>query len=404
MSLCRCPVVIDHPIDGDEYECPYCNAGIVVEGNNATHVEVPEVNCPLSGDVIYLPGAGDDEQFECPDCQATITVFNGEPVHAEVRICPVKNELTDYGKTGKSIYDVDLKAPPQERWKPVVCKLGDELHELLADVIEIANEHVTAWPIWTQPFVKAAIGGAVGLGGQLVRMIAGMFDQEYLAEISGMAKAAGVPSSQLLLANLMYDLSQVQSCHFGACSSYSCNVNGLPTLARNMDWCWPDTVGQHTILVRYHRGKESYLSIGIVGSVGILSAIYSGHWAVTLNQAPVQKLNVNPLQWPALQRLRAACDRFGTFVSLSRRVTEYQTMSPFFAHIVGVKPTEHLVVEHFGTEFDLRLKHGEFLLQTNHFSSAYEDYNPTRDEFYREWANVLLGHLSTLRCIESPTN
>ena len=68
--------------------------------------------------------------------------------------------------------------------------------------------------------------------------------------------------------------------------------------------------------MRFHRGKRHYTSVGIIGMVGVLSAMYDNHWAATLNQAPICKLGVRYFQWPALQRLRAVCDEFGAAPSM----------------------------------------------------------------------------------------
>jgi hypothetical protein len=147
-----------------------------------------------------------------------------------------------------------------------------------------------------------------------------------------------------------------------------------------MDWDTPDSVGRHTILVRFHKGDRSYLSVGVLGMVGVLSAMYPGHWVVTLNQAPSDYLGIRWTQWPALQRLRAACDGFGDFKRVVSRIQRRQTMSPFFAHVVGVSPDQHVIVNGFGDSYGTRkMAQGDrFLVQTNHFAGKYdtEDYNP----------------------------
>jgi len=275
---------------------------------------------------------------------------------------------------------VDLAEPAGQRWRSLGRDLGDNLHELLEEVVELCEEHLTGVPSVLRPLAKAALHGASRLGGSLIGTIASWYGGEYTAEIKGLAAAAEVPFSQVLLSNLMYDLSQYAERWGGAsaCSSFSCNVRGTPVLARNMDWCWPNSLGRHTVLIRFHRGRKSYLSVGIVGMVGVLSAL-SGEWSVVLNQAPAGKLPFNYLQFPALQRLRAACDRMGSFSGLVRRLCEFQTMTPCFFHAVGTRPKEHVVITGMGQEFSRRHIHGRVLIQTNHFID-HEHLNPDDEE------------------------
>ena len=65
-------------------------------------------------------------------------------------------------------------------------------------------------------------------------------------------------------ANLMYDACQMGGIMAAVgCSSYSCTIDGMPTLVRNMDWVWPRSTGKYTRLVRFHRGQESYTSASV---------------------------------------------------------------------------------------------------------------------------------------------
>lgn len=287
---------------------------------------------------------------------------------------------------GGRIYDIDLAAPAQERWLAFGREMGDDLHELLADVVKLCEENLSGVPRMLRPLAKAAMHGASRLGGSVIGTIAGWYGGEYVAEIKGLAAAAEVPFSQVLLSNLMYDACQASE-RLGsatACSSYSCNVRGKPVLARNLDWNWPDSIGRHTILIRFHRGRRSYLSVGVVGMVGVLSAMFEGHWAVTFNQCPARLLPFNCFQWPSTQRLRAAADGFGSLGSLVRRLVAYQTMSPFFAHVIGVGPNQHVVVNGMGREFSHRRIDGPMLIQTNHFIGEDEHLNPPDEETDRD--------------------
>jgi hypothetical protein len=290
--------------------------------------------------------------------------------------------LVNFEKLHRSEFLIDLRAPPVQRWRAFGREHAADLHDLLGDIAELCDKHFQHIPRQLRPLARAAARGAGRVAGRLFATVASRYDVEYVDEIRGLAAAADAPFSDVLLANLIYDLWQFVDRRVGAaaCSSFSCNVRGRPVLARNMDWCWPDTVGRHTVLIHFHRGRDSYLSIGVVGLVGILTAMHEGHRAVALNQAPAQRLSFNATQWPALHRLRAACDGLGTFRSLIRRLTAAQTMTAFFAHVVGTRPEEHVVVTSLGRAFATRRSTTPVLIQTNHFvDDDLEHLNPPEE-------------------------
>ena len=68
-----------------------------------------------------------------------------------------------------------------------------------------------------------------------------------------------------------------------------------------------------------------------------------------------------------LQRLRNVCDQLGTYRDVVSGLQEYQTMTSFFAHVVGTKTTQHTVITGLGDEFRRRPLKEDFLVQTNHF-------------------------------------
>jgi len=310
--------------------------------------------------------------------------------------------LLDYFKHNGTVLDVDLKAPAAERWKSAAPQMAAAINAITEDVVVLVDEEIealpgpretirnaTTKPTWAHTKVATgdvavwalakALRHTTWLTGRLVGTVAAIFGQEYATELKSIARIAQVPYGHLLLGNLIYDLKQISEYWGpGACSSLSCNDDaGRPMLVRTMDWSWPDTVGQHTVLIRFHRGRDNYLSIGVAGLVGVLSALREGHWAVTLNQAPVAKLGIRYLQVPALQNLRNACDRMGTFRELVGRIQVYQTMSPFFAHAIGCRADEHVVVNGLGDGYSERRRNRRALVQANHFVGDGRQYNPS---------------------------
>ena len=297
-------------------------------------------------------------------------------------------KLKPYEETGLPTYDIDLEAPPDVRWKHVAQKESKNIGRLLDDVVNLCVEQAERYPVYIQPLVVAAGKGMAKLGGRIVDMIASCFGEEYVAEIRSIAKHADQPLSHVMLGNLTYDLCQMAGIYGLGCSSYSCNIDGAPTLVRNMDWVWPRSTGKHSRLIRFHRGKESYTSVSVLGCVGVVSAFSPGKWAVTINQAPMEGATSSYFQWPVLQRLRNVCDQMGTYRDVVAGLQEYETMTSFFAHVVGTRPTEHTVITGLGDEYRRRSLKEDFLIQTNHFigHKDLEKHNgPEKWEEDGEW-------------------
>jgi hypothetical protein len=57
----------------------------------------------------------------------------------------------------------------------------------------------------------------------------------------------------------------------------------------------------------------------------------------------------------------------GSFKQVVAGLQEYETMTSFFAHVVGTKPTQHTVITGLGDEFRRRPLKEDFLVQTNHY-------------------------------------
>ena len=299
-------------------------------------------------------------------------------------------KLFEYRETCLPTYDVDLEAPPDVRWKHIAQKEAKNIGRLLDDVVGLCSARARRFPLVVRPLVIAAGKGVAGLGGRVVDMIAGCFGEEYVAEIRSIAKHADQPLSHVMLGNLTYDLCQMAGIYGLGCSSYSCNIDDMPTLVRNMDWVWPRSTGKHSRLIRFHRGKESYTSVSVLGCVGVVSAFCPGKWAVTINQAPTAGATTSYFAWPVLQRLRYVCDQMGTYRDVVTGLQGYETMTSFFAHVIGTRPKQHTVITGLGDSFRRRGMKGDKLVQTNHFAGHrdLEELNgPERweDEEGQEW-------------------
>jgi hypothetical protein len=289
-------------------------------------------------------------------------------------------KLTEYTKTNLPIYEVSLDDPPDLRWRGVAATEHRNIAAILRETVRDCTQHADHLPAWIRPLAIPAGKGFARLGGRIVNMVADMFGGEYASEIRSVAAISNQSLGYVMLGNLIYDLTQMGESWGVGCSSFSCDIENTPTLVRNMDWVRPRSTGKHTRLIKFRRGGEHYLSVSVLGCVGVVSAMCPGKWAVTINQAPMNGTRPGYLQWPVLQRLRACCDKMGTYEELVADLQEYQTMTSFFAHVIGTKPGEHTVITGTGSTFWTREPDEACLLQTNHFvGEDLENHNPPEE-------------------------
>jgi beta subunit of N-acylethanolamine-hydrolyzing acid amidase len=288
------------------------------------------------------------------------------------------------------IYDIDLEEPPDLRWRKFCKAEGDNIQKILSDMHQCVDENLLGM---LSPAMRGFVKTLGGTTGWLAHTVANLYGEEYTAEIRGIAKYAEVPIGELMLGNLIYDMTSLSEMYGCGCSSASWDINNTPVLVRNMDWVVPQSTGKYTRLIRFHRRSNSYISVGVIGCVGVVSAICS-QWAVTVNQAPIVKkfnswvnyfIPSDLFRWPVLQRVRAVCDRMADYNNTVIGLRTQQTMVPFFAHVVGREANEHSIVAHTGDETFLRTagKKKAKLVQTNHYiTPRLKKHNPENGEDY----------------------
>jgi hypothetical protein len=86
--------------------------------------------------------------------------------------------LVEYSAAKLPLYDVDLAAPPAERWRDVCEAEGGNIAALLSDVVDECLEHVSGLPACLQPFVTATAWGSASLAGWIVDQIAAIFGKD----------------------------------------------------------------------------------------------------------------------------------------------------------------------------------------------------------------------------------
>jgi hypothetical protein len=182
---------------------------------------------------------------------------------------------------------------------------------------------------------------------------------EHARRVEHLAPIVGVTATDLMLANLSYDL---------ACSTFACSTLALatpdgPVLARNMDWMEPDLIARASCIVATEHG----LSGGFIGAVGVVSGLSRHGFAVVLNAVPGE---INLYGYPMLLFLRHLLDHAHDFADAVALATETPLASPGLLTLVGTRNEERVCVERSARQARQRWADGDRpLVTTNQFRS-----------------------------------
>jgi hypothetical protein len=269
---------------------------------------------------------------------------------------------------------VDLDLPARERWIGPGRAIAPMVRDLSESALEIAGEIL---PSFFRPLMRA---GSSLAAHQLCRTISSDLTKEAI----GLSEATGISVTQLVLANCIYDFTQLCS------AAVYHDPLGRPVMIRNMDWDLPAGIGRYTIMVNYVRsGVPAYSSLGFAGFLGVVTA-FSPRWALAMNQAPSDHLRALPPMkkagllsaTPTTFAMREVCDHASTFADLNRRLKKVRTMTPFLALTCGAKSGEGTRIERPGRGEGTvtGIREANPLVLTNHYLHELNDHlNGPRD-------------------------
>lgn len=219
---------------------------------------------------------------------------------------------------------------------------------------------------------RLAFKAARALLPKIYRWVGG--ETEYAADIRAWAKGTGIPEEDLIFGNLIYEISQFGSC-FGGCTATAFNLPGGSgvALVRNMDWPLSG-IGELTCIIQYNGPCGTFTSIGWPGFVGVLSAIATGRFSATINQAP--QVGLPRAQWPASLALRWAFENTESYEAAVTDLVDTPMAASAFFLVAGTEPDQAVVIEHTGREAHCRQMRRGVISVANHYqSAALQSYN-----------------------------
>ncbi len=225
---------------------------------------------------------------------------------------------------------------------------------------------LTVFPRAVTPFLPALDGAA--------RRWLARSSSPYVPEIAQIAAALGFPGVWLL--NCSYQWS---------CTSLAREEDGVPWLARTLDWPFPG-LGRHADVVRTKGPAGEYFSVTWPGYAGVLTAMAPCRFSACINQAPMWRrtqqpwlriydLAANALHtWaiirhmPPDQLLRWVFETCETYAAAKSVLENMPVARPAIYTLIGCAPDERCVIE--------RTENGFVTREEN--TSAANDWVPSR--------------------------
>ncbi|MGC2221505.1 MAG: hypothetical protein WA624_03595 [Methylocella sp.] len=153
----------------------------------------------------------------------------------------------------------------------------------------------------------------------------------YVPEIAQIAAALGFPGVWLFNGSYQW-----------CCTSLAREEDGVPWLARTLDWPFPG-LGRHADVVRTKGPSGEYFSITWPGYAGVLTAMAPRRFAACINQAPMWRRTRHP--WLRIYDL--AANAFHTWVNI-RHMPPDQLLRQVLRDLPGICRREERVGEHAG--------------------------------------------------------
>ena len=273
-------------------------------------------------------------------------------------------------------YHINLDLSPEERWNQVVADFEHEIKVLSQAAQDVVPVHIID-ELLENIFPK----------------INNALSYPYAQEMAGIAKAAKVPLSHIMMANFMYELTAfaqtqqfLNSSFTRACTTILANADdGTVYLARNTDYGLAEMFRKLTIIVDFQEnGKTIYTGTTFAGYVGLISGQKPHSFVLAINERDMGKWWLNALgaletdtDGAVLILIRdTIADPLMDFKTAVETVAHRRMIAPSYLMVGGLKPMEAAVVTMgragANSVWWLGTNHTWYLVETN-----YDHWNPT---------------------------
>lgn len=262
-------------------------------------------------------------------------------------------------------YDIDLLACPADRWTGVIRRdaraarslAQHAMNDLEATCEEVISRYVPQ--ILTTPARWLIRRPASWLFHAAYKLCGGKYGEE----INTWARALGISRSDAALLNCSYELSHLSGLQYG-CTAGARWVEGLGMVhVRSMDWPIR-SIGNATRLFWFQKGTHRFVSVGILGFVGVISGMVPGRYSVTLNWAP--PAGRPTFDFGAAFLLREVLTKCRAYDDAVHFLQHTPLSAPVFYLVCGAHKGQACVIERTHTQSTIRNMVGQVIVQANH--------------------------------------
>lgn len=257
-------------------------------------------------------------------------------------------------------YTIDLSLPEEERWQEIIKS------ERISAISFINKNYKTYYSLLA-PFISTNYKLYGGL---------------YIEEMKSWSQKLQIPLRKIIFMNCLYSLWLLGEYLYlkkgklirGPKSIFGCTagitwIKGLGNIhLRNMDY---DAVGlgNATRIFIFKQGKRKFITVGMLGLVGVLSGMLPKKYAVTINYAPTTEMptfsGYEPLM--LLREVFESCDSYEEAVA---ELKNSRLSTGVFYVVSGSKKGQACVIERTKRTSSIRKIKDNVLAQANHFNSA----------------------------------
>nr|CAB3264183.1 N-acylethanolamine-hydrolyzing acid amidase-like [Phallusia mammillata] len=247
-------------------------------------------------------------------------------------VCAFGGHKAETAKT----FVVDLDAPPLQRWQKVVQSAD-------ANFIQKGIDKLLRVALPNEALVK--------LVEAIAKDIERFIPQPYADEIRGISQATGIPLGDLVISNIVYDVSASGTGRSKACTSIvTTDHNGKIYHGRNLDYAEPSFLKNITIQVDFHRnGKSLFMATTYMGYVGVITGSRHGAFSISGDERNTGKwwnnlLAVEKGSGFTFFNERWILENKETYKEALIEAVLKPTIAPVYYILGGITPTEGAIV------------------------------------------------------------
>ncbi len=249
-------------------------------------------------------------------------------------------------------YTIDLSLPESERWQEVI---DSESRSAKAFI----NKNWESYYSVLAPIIKKIYKERGGL---------------YVEEMQSLTDMFQMPIRKIIFFNCLYSLwlareyLELRSKSIFGCTAGIKWVKGLGNIhMRNMDYAAPG-LGNATRIFVFKRGRRKFITVGILGMVGVLSGMLPKKYSVTINYAPTIKMPIS-YGYDPLMLLREVFEDCDSYEDAVTKLKKTRLSTNVFFLISGAKKGQACIIERTQNSYNIRNIEKNVLAQANHFNT-----------------------------------